>query len=60
MNQSYMARFGARGFGATIPTHFARLAGLAASGRARILTVPAGLDRLTVVVPLVEKDLARG
>jgi hypothetical protein len=60
LNQSYMARFGERGFGATMPTHFARLARLAASGKARMLAVPAGLDRLGEIAPLVEADLAAG
>lgn len=58
LNQSYMARFGARGFGVTMPTHFARLARLADTGRVRILAVPAGLDRLGEIAPLIEADLA--
>lgn len=60
LNQSYMARFGARGFCATMPTHFARLARLAAAGRAKILAVPAGLDRLDEIAPLIRSDLAAG
>lgn len=60
LNQSYMARFGARGFGATMPTHFARLAQLVAAGRAKVLAVPEGLDRLREIAPLVQADLATG
>lgn len=58
LNQSYMARFGERGFGATMPTHFARLAALAGTGRAQILAVPNGLDRLDEIAPLIQADLA--
>lgn len=60
LNQSYMARFGEHGFGATMPTHFARLARLAGAGRAHILAVPDGLDRLGEIAPLIERDLATG
>src|SRR6185369_2620773 len=58
LNQSYMARFGERGFGVTMPTHFARLAQLAAAGTTKILTVPEGLDRLDEIAPLIHADLA--
>ena len=58
LNQSYMARFGERGFGVTMPTHFARLALLAAAGSAKILAVPGGLDRLAEIAPLIQADLA--
>lgn len=60
LNQSYMARFGERGFGATMPTHFARLARLTGAAPTKILAVPASLDRLDEIAPLIQADLATG
>jgi hypothetical protein len=54
-----MARFGERGFGSALPTHFQRAARLVRTGVLRGLAVPDGLDRLDTIAAIIETDVSR-